>query len=363
MSETANPRLTRYYQELRQHHLGPLWDSIGSIMTSEPNPRAQPYLWRWQDVFRYVMEAGDLVTPDRGAERRVVFFSNPGFEGLEPWGWGALTNTLYAGVQLLRAGEKAPAHRHNQSAIRFILQGTGAYTAVEGERIDMEPGDFLITPAGLWHDHVHIGDQDMLWLDCLDIPMLYQLGVMFFENYPDYNHPITRPDGYTTRRYLASGLRPIQDRERTYAPQAVFKWSRTQEALEQLSSLDPDPYDGFAVEYINPVTGIDAGITIGAMMQKLLPNQHTEAHRHAHSAIYHVFRGDGATIINGVRFEWHTGDTFVVPNWAWHEHLNVSPNEAYLFSTNDGPVMTRLGLERIEAYPTKHQSVESEFAG
>lgn len=362
-SDSAESRLAAYYEELRQHHLGPLWNSIGAIMTAEPSPRAQAHLWRWAEVYRYVMESGTLVTPDRGAERRVVFFSNPGFEGLEPWGWGALTNTLYAGVQLLRPGEKAPAHRHNQSAIRFILQGTGAYTTVEGERIDMEPGDFLITPAGFWHDHVHVGREDMLWLDCLDIPMLYQLGVMFFENHPEHNHPITRPEGYTVRRYSASGLRPIQDHDRTYAPQAVFKWHRTQETLDQIALLDPDPFDGFAVEYINPATGQAAGITIGAMMQKLVPGQHTKAHRHAHSAIYHVFRGDGATIINGVRFAWRTGDTFVVPNWAWHEHLSIGSDDAYLFSTNDGPVMERLGLDRQEAHPEAHQAVAREFIG
>ncbi len=359
----ANERLQAYYQELRQHHLGPLWNSIGRLMTEEPTPRAQAYLWRWQDVYRYVMESGDLVTPDRGGERRVVFFMNPGFESLEPWGWGALTNTLYAGIQLLKPGEKAPSHRHNQNAIRFIIQGSGAATIVEGERVVMEPGDFLITPAGLWHDHVHSGSEPMLWLDSLDVPMLYQLGVMFFERYPQFNQPVTKPDSYTTKRYTASGLRPLQDRRSSYAPQAVFKWQRTRNALDQLSLLEPDPYDGFAVEYINPVTGAAAGITIGAMMQKLPPGHHTLAHRHVHSTIYHVFRGQGNSVINGIRFSWRQGDTFVVPNWAWHEHAASGGEDAYLFSTNDQPVMEKLGLEREEPYPAGQQTVEGEFSG
>ncbi|MCL6600939.1 MAG: cupin domain-containing protein, partial [Alicyclobacillus macrosporangiidus] len=300
---------------------------------------------------------------DRGGERRVVFFSNPGFADLEPWGWGSVTDTLYAGIQLLLPGEKAPSHRHNQSAIRFIIQGSGAYTIVEGERVYMEEGDFLITPAGLWHDHVHEGDQPMLWLDCLDIPLLYKLGAMFFENHPDYNQPVTLPDHYTLLRYSASGLRPVQDRNNRYAPQAVFKWTQTKKALDNLSQLEPDPFDAYAVEYINPVSGAAAGNTIGAMMQKLPAGHHTQAHRHVHSAVYHVFEGQGYTVINGVRFTWQKGDTFVIPNWAWHEHVNTGSGAAYLFSTNDLPVMERLGLERTEAHPEKRQWVTDEFAG
>jgi gentisate 1,2-dioxygenase len=268
---------------------------------------------------------------------------------------------LYAGIQLLLPGEKAPSHRHNQNAVRFILQGTGAYTAVDGERLDMEPGDFLITPAGLWHDHVHVGTQPMMWLDCLDIPLLYQLGVTFFETYPEFNQPITKPPQFTPQRYVASGLRPIQDRARSYAPQAVFKWERTRDALDRLSAFDPDPYDAYAVEYINPATGQAAGVTIGAMMQKLPAGHHTKAHRHVHSTVYHVFRGRGFSVINGIRFAWQTGDTFVVPNWAWHEHANTSAEDAYLFSANDAPVMERLGLERLESHPAGHQAVEGEF--
>lgn len=360
---TQEERAKDYVEQLKKRHLGPLWSSIGSIMTHEPAPRAIPYLWKWAEVYPWVMEAGQIVVPNRGGERRVVFFSNPGFSDLDPWGWGALTNTLYAGIQLLLPGEKAPSHRHNQNAIRFIVQGRGAYTIVEGERVFMEEGDFLITPAGLWHDHVHAGDQPMLWLDCLDIPMLYQLGAMFFENYPEYNQPVTLPDNYSVLRYSASGLRPIQDHRQRYAPQAIFKWQRTQRALADLARLDPDPFDGFAVEYINPATGEAAGHTIGAMMQLLPVAHHTRCHRHVHSTIYHVFAGQGYTVINGVQFSWTKGDTFVVPNWAWHEHANTGSEDAYLFSTNDGPVMERLGLEREEPYPDGHQPVYGQFEG
>jgi len=354
-------RIKAYYDRLKARNLGPLWNSIGSIMTKEPSPRVIPYLWKWDEVSAFVMEAGELVTPDRGGERRVVFFSNPGAADLEPWGWGSLTQTLYAGIQLLLPGEKAPSHRHNQSAIRFILRGSGAYTIVEGERVYMEEGDFLITPAGLWHDHVHPGDQPMLWLDCLDIPLLYHLGAMFFEHHPEFNQPVTLPDNYTTLRYSGSGLRPIQDHDNRYAPQAVFKWKQTKEALNNLSQFDADPYHAHAGEYVNPATGQASGNTIGAMMQKLPAGHHTKAHRHVHSAIYHAFDGEGYTVINGVKFVWQKGDTFLIPNWAWHEHVNTGSGDAYLFSTNDQPVMEALNLQKTEAHPDGHQNITGEF--
>ncbi|WP_206922422.1 cupin domain-containing protein [Alicyclobacillus suci] len=358
---TYEERLNEYYDRLKSRKLGPLWNSIGSIMTKEPKPRVIPYLWKWDEVKNFVMESGELVTPDRGGERRVVFFSNPGARDLEPWGWGSLTQTLYAGIQLLLPGEKAPSHRHNQSAIRFIVQGSGAYTIVEGERVYMEEGDFLITPAGLWHDHVHSGGEPMLWLDCLDIPMLYQLGAMFFEHYPDFNQPVTKPDNYSALRYSASGLRPVQDHQNHYAPQAVFKWNQTKQALENLAKLEADPFDAYAVEFINPATGKAAANTIGAMMQFLPEGHATWAHRHVHSAIYHVFDGEGYTVINGVKFSWKKGDTFVIPNWAWHEHVNTGSQGAYLFSTNDLPVMEALHLDKTEAHPEKRQVITDEF--
>lgn len=362
MSDYNDECLNDYYRRLDERHLGPLWNSLQSIMGKEPHPRATAHLWKWDEVKAFVLESGELVTPERGGERRVIFFRNPGLESLEPWGWGSLTHTLYAGVQLLLPGEKAPSHRHAQNAIRFVLEGSGAYTVVEGERVYMERGDFLITPAGLWHDHVHEGDRPMLWFDCLDIPLAYEIGATFFEGHPEFNQPVTLPDNYSTQKYVSAGLRPIQDRNNTYAPLAVWKWDRTERALDELSKGEPDEFYGYAMEYVNPVTGEAAGHTIGAMMQKIPKDFYTKAQRHTHSAIYHVFSGQGYTIINGVRFDWSTGDTFVIPNWAWHEHVNTGLEDVYLFSTNDRPVMERLHLERSEAHPNVHQEVEHIFS-
>jgi len=137
--------------------------------------------------------------------------------------------------------------------------------------------------------------------------------------------------------------------------------NRTEEAIKGLMNFDPDPYEGFAIEYINPSTGKPANPTMGSRMQHLPKGFHTKAHRHTHSTIHHAFKGSGYTIINGVRFDWKKGDYFVIPNWAWHEH--VAAEDSYLFSVNDLPIMDRFELEQGQVYESNngHQKITSEF--
>ena len=93
------------------------------------------------------MESGSLITA-KEAVRRVLILENPAMPGS-----ACITPSLYAGLQLILPGEVAPSHRHTQSALRFIVEGEGAYTAVDGERTIMREGDFVITPTWTWHDH------------------------------------------------------------------------------------------------------------------------------------------------------------------------------------------------------------------
>ena len=146
-----------FNKELEKHHLGPLWSAIPMLACKEPKPRAIPYLWKWETLYSLLMEAKDIFTPDRGGERRAIYLQNPGLKDREPWGWASTTSTIYVAVQLILPGEVAPSHRHTQSAQRFITNGNGAYSIVQGEKIFMEEGDFLTTPKGLWHGHGHSG--------------------------------------------------------------------------------------------------------------------------------------------------------------------------------------------------------------
>ncbi|WP_318509079.1 cupin domain-containing protein [Bacillus sp. T3] len=349
---------TKYIQ---QYNLGPLWEAIPELMDQTPEPHAQAYLWKGELLRKTLLEAAEIFTPERGGERRAIYFQNPGLTYRQPWGWASTTQTLYAAVQLLLPGEVAPSHRHSQNALRYITEGKGAYTIVQGQRVFMEEGDFLITPKNLWHGHEHIGDKPMIWMDALDIPLVYSIGGTFFDPYPGKLEDPTVPDNFSELRYQGGMVRPISDRYSSIAPLANFKWSQTEKAIKGLMNFEPDLYDGYAVEYINPSNGQTANPTMGSWMQFLPAEFHGKAHRHTHSSIIHVKDGEGYSIINGVRFDWTKGDYFVVPNWAWHEH--VATKDTYLFSVNDLPIMERFDLEQKQALETNNgnQEAQSEF--
>jgi gentisate 1,2-dioxygenase len=350
-----------FTKEIEKYHLGPLWHAIPALMHKQPAPQAIPYLWKWETLYTKLMEAADVFTPDRGGERRAIYLQNPGLKERQPWGWASTTQTLYAAVQLLLPGETAPSHRHTQSAIRFISQGQGGYTIVQGERIFMEEGDFLTTPKGLWHGHSHEGTKPMIWMDALDIPTIFAIGGTFFEGHQDGLEKPSFPDNYGSNRYAGGMVRPISDRSFKVAPLGSYKWSQTLAALNGLSQYEPDAYDGYAIEYINPSNGKTANPNIASWMQKLPGGYHSKAHRHTNSTIYQVFKGSGYSIINGVRFDWSQGDYFVVPNWAWHEH--VAAEDSYLFSVNDLPIMEKFDVQREEKYESNkgYQEVTDEF--
>lgn len=350
-----------FNKEIEKYYLGPLWNAIPDLMHKQPTPQAIPYLWKWETLYAKLMEASKIFTPDRGGERRAIYLQNPGLTSRQPWGWASTTQTLYAAVQLILPGETAPSHRHTQSALRFIMKGEGAYSIVQGERIFMEEGDFLTTPGGLWHGHAHPGNQPMIWMDCLDIPTIYAIGGTFFESYPEKIEQPKVPDNYTAQRYEGGMVRPISDRHPKVAPLGSYKWSQTLAALEGLNRFEPDPYDGYAVEFINPSNGKTANPNIASWMQKLPGGFHTKAHRHTSSTIYQVFKGSGYSIINGIRYDWSQGDFLVVPNWAWHEHF--AAEDSYLFSASDLPIMEKFELQREENYEVNqgNQEIIDEF--
>src|SRR3569832_723400 len=136
-----------YYEQIARQHMAPLWESLHSLVPNAPQPKARPAIWKYAEVRDLVMEAGRVISAEE-AVRRVLVLENPGLSGKS-----SMTPNLYAGLQLILPGEIAPSHRHTQSALRFIVEGSGAFTAVDGERTTMHPGDFIITPS--WSKHVH----------------------------------------------------------------------------------------------------------------------------------------------------------------------------------------------------------------
>lgn len=328
------------YEALKTKQMGALWQQQAVPPPAQGPGRYPPHVWRGADVQSLMGWATEVVTPGPEAERRVLTLSNPG-------------GTLAPAVQMVLPGEIAPSHRHTPAAIRFILQGHGATTIVNGEPCIMNPGDLVLTPAWSWHGHISESDGPMMWMDGLDAPAVRALGAGFdFEEYPEGGiQPASKPPGDSYKRYGAGHLRPLWGQESSsVSPLLVYPWRQTDEALHNLAEVDASPFDDVAMEFTNPVTGGHVLPTIGCCIQLLRAGVHTKAHRHSTSAVYHAFRGRGSTVINGVSFDWQEGDFLSLPPMAWHEHINQSAEDAMLFSITDAPIFQSLNLYREEPY-------------
>jgi gentisate 1,2-dioxygenase len=322
----------------------PLWKQP-DLLPEEPRSKALPHIWRYSPLRELLLRAGELISAE-AAERRVLMLMNPGLDGR-----AAATNNLYAGLQLVLPGEIAPAHRHAASALRFVIEGSRAYTAVDGERQVMEPGDLVLTPNWAWHDHGNETDLPMIWLDGLDLPIINSLEANFFDHSSSKAQVTTKPDNASTRLYATARLNPAWESwPHSYSPLFNYPWSQTERVLLAVSQdSSGSAYDGIVLEYVNPKTGGAVLPTMACYVQLLSPAQRTDAHRHTSSAVYHVVRGSGTTVVNGQRLEWEEHDTFAIPGWATHQHVNGRAGEpAILFSFSDEPVLQSLGFYREE---------------
>lgn len=346
-------QMQEFYDISRQAGLTPAWMGRGH----DRKPSVEPFLWRWEQAEPLILKSGEMVTPDRDVERRVLRLTNPGRDH-------GTTHTISAALQLLLPGENAPAHRHTPTAIRWVLHGEGAYTTVEGDKCYMERSDLVLTPSWTWHDHNNEGQGPMIWLDGLDTPLVHNLEATFYEQYPEDQQPITGT-GQSVQKYSSGTLRPAwEDYNAPYSPLWHYKWEQTYDALWKLARTDCSSFDDVAMEFSDPATGGPVLRTMACWIQLIRPGVRTRAHRHTSSAVFHVFQGEGYTVIDGQKFEWREGDFFVVPTWAWHEFANQGSEEAILFSIQDIPVMKSLSLYRDEAYEehSGHQPVTSTFS-
>ena len=344
---TDTPELVRYYRELEELGTGALWTVANKIEPWEPASPSVPIIWRYNDLRDRVMRALELVTPEQ-AGRRVVYLANPARQDVV-----AAVGWLYSGLQVMAPGECASSHRHSASALRFIMEGEGAFTNVDGHKMTLGRNDFVLTPNGTWHEHgVAEGGTPCIWQDGLDIPLMNALDANFYEVHPDLNQAVTYPVDDATATWAGAGLRPAgQDWSKRYSPLFKYEWEPTYEALQRYARVtDGSPYDGVHMDYMNPLTGGAVMSTIGASIQMLRPGERTRAHREVGNFVYQCAKGSGYSIINGQRFDWQERDIFVVPSWMFHEHCNASDSDdACLFSFHDLPVMRALGLYRQEA--------------
>ncbi|WP_028226488.1 cupin domain-containing protein [Paraburkholderia ferrariae] len=341
------PELIAYYKSLEALETGALWTVANKIEPWQPKSESVPVLWRYRELREHVLRSVDLVTPEK-AGRRVIYLNNPGRRDVS-----AAVGWLYSGLQVMHPGEVASAHAHSSSALRFIMEGTGAYTIVDGHKMTLGRNDFVLTPNGTWHEHgVAAEGSPCIWQDGLDIPLVNALEAGFYAVHPNLRQAVTHPVDDSTATWGAPGLRPQNGEwNRRYSPLFKYEWEPTYEALtRQARVTDGSPFDGVLMNYVNPATGGPVMSTIGASMQLLRPGERTRAHRHTGSFVYQVAKGSGYSIINGKRFDWNERDIFCVPSWAFHEHANASASDdACLFCFNDLPVMHALNLYREEA--------------
>jgi gentisate 1,2-dioxygenase len=344
------PELEAFYQELGRFNADAFWNRANAIEPWEPVTRYNPTLWKYEDMRALCMRAIDLVRPE-DAGRRVVTLLNDSAAGREHT---AVVGWLFSGLQAMKPGEITPAHKHTASAHRFIMEGGGAYTVVDGHRISLGKNDYVLTPNGCWHDHGVAADgKTCIWQDGLDIPLMNCMETNFYAVYdapaqtpafPANDLPLTYGCGM-----LPDGVEPWG---KPYSPTMVYRWEQTRDAIWNYAKVsDGSPFDGHTMRYSNPLTGGWALQTMGAQMQMLRPGLHTRAHRHTGNVVYNVAQGHGYSVIGGKRFDWQEHDIFCVPAWQWHEHVNLDPSEeAFLFSFNDFPVMESMGVKIEEPY-------------
>jgi gentisate 1,2-dioxygenase len=317
--QSSQEELEDYYAQLRAQHVTPAW--IGGGISIEPHSTAVPYLWHWRDLRPQAMRAAELVGTQQ-AERRVLRLTNPELSGVA-------SNTLVANIQIVMPGEIARAHRHSAAALRLIIEGSGGYTVVDGERVPMYPGDLVLTPNWSWHDHANDTDAPMIWLDGLDTPLVRMLEAGFYEEYPQERQDF----GATVN-----------------ASQWHYPMSEMRAALQRLAGENTgDSGEGVILEYVNRQTLGPVMPTIACHMQLLRPGEQTRAHRRVCCTNYHVVEGSGYSMVGGRRLDWEDKDVFTVPVWTFREHVNTGDRAAFLFSFSDMPVMKALSLYREEA--------------
>lgn len=342
------PELEALYRDFEAHHLAPLWTQRDDLMPMVPAPHAVPHVWRWSTLFDLAERSGELVPVGRGGERRAVGLRNPGLPGT-----AYATPTLWCAIQYLGGRETAPEHRHSQNAFRFVVEGEGVWTVVNGDPVRMSRGDLLLTPGWNFHGHHNDTDAPMAWIDGLDIPFSQATDVGFFEFGSERVTDEASPHVSRAERLWAHpGLRPLSALDATVSsPLSAYRWEATDAALREQLALEDEGYPATvaqghaAIRFVNPTTGGDVMPTIRCEFHRLRGGASTALRHEVGSSVWQVFSGAGRIVLGGSPHDLETGDLFVVPSWvSWALHAGDEGFDLFRFS--DAPVIERLGFAR-----------------
>ncbi len=335
MTETDKSRLADLYQDFERLHLQGLWTQTSDLMPAVPTPKAVPWIWHAEDLLPIADRCGELITIDRGGERRAIALANPGLGG-RPYA----TPTLWGALQHLGPRESAPAHRHMANAVRFVLEGEGVWTTVDGDACDMAPGDLVLTPAWTFHDHANTTDSPMRWFDGLDLPLSNYLDVIFYENHAELTQPVEHRNR-SEQLWATAGIQ-VRDAERAVhgSPLLRYRWEQTDAALAMAIADSTSA----TIDFVDPSTGGPPLATLGCSMTRLVAGAWLPPTRRVGSSIVVVFRGRGHSTLNGERVDWGPFDMMAVPSWCEVSHS--ADEEADLFVIDDSPVLEALGFGR-----------------
>jgi gentisate 1,2-dioxygenase len=313
---TSDPKaaLDAVIEAAKQHSAVPLWPVLGTLSTPEPRPKAVPHIWPFA-VMRPFCEAAAKLVGTEFAERRVFSLINPALG--DPY----TTDTLYAGLQTILPGEVARAHRHTIFALRFIIEGDRAYTAVEGEKVMMQRGDLVLTPQDEWHDHGNEGDKIMIWMDGLDHPIWRAVPLVFTEHYGNKQFPSEVTTKPSVRKY---------------------PWDEMQAKLDAVSGATAE------VPYVHRGTGGEIAATIGASALRIDAGAETPPQRETSSSIINVYQGSGTALIDGETLRFTQGDVMAVPAWKTVRFRADAGQTTYLFRMHDRPLVRALNAYRSD---------------
>jgi len=332
-----------FYDRIAAQSIAPLWEVLPGIAPREPAATLAAHVWRWEECRSYLMEAGDLLTADQ-AERRALLLENPAMPGRS-----RTTGTLTGAIQLVLPNEVAPAHRHTQTAVRFVMESDGGFTTVDGERTPMRPGDFIVTPSWTFHDHGNNGQAPLLFLDVVDSPISSFFSTGFSGLHNDKQQSVRRADGDSLARF-GSGLLPIEAKAPYGLASPVFNYpyQRTRASLAAIArNSQPDPYWGHTLRFSNPLNGEWATPTIANWMTCLPPDFTTKRLRSTDALIVAVAEGSGVAQAGDRHLPLGPGDVLVVPNWCWR-HFSAGPDGCVLFVASDRAAQEKLDLWREE---------------
>lgn len=327
-----------YVESLTAANLVPLWPNLRAVLPPhKPQPRTRATHWPYASLRPLLMKAGEL-TPIEKAERRVLVLANPG-HGLDKMQASA---AMYLGMQLLLPGEWAPSHRHTPNAVRMVVEGTGAWSTVDGEKCDMQRGDLILTPTGLWHEHGHDGDQPVVWLDVLDLPLVYYMEASY---HVDGGRQAIAP-GRGERAYASGGIVPTQVFQRSSKryPMLRYPWAAARAALESLADDRPD-LESIQVTYANPETGADAENILGFYALMLRPGQRLVLPARSPAIVLHLIEGGATAQIEQDRFDLAEADTCCAPGYTPVTLVNTSNDRpAFFFIADEAPLHRKLGV-------------------